>query len=318
MRLLRAELHKLNRPLFWCAVLGFALFTAVLALSAASNARQDANPGPVPGCAQLGTATPGACAAAQQAARARQAQTLPARLAVQAHTAAQLQPQAAGAESAGLMASLPGALLAALLAAGHVGGEWSGRTLKSLLTQCGRRHRVLLAKAVSLWLALAATTVAGWAVLAAVGPPAARLGHLPAVHQPLGGTLLHSAGQLGRALVVLALFSALAVLLAVATRSTVGTLGSAAGAVVALLAGASLPGVGRWTPATWVQHWMGFDAGPGALTTLPDNFWSRFLDPAGGVPGPTATAVEGCALAALAAALLVCAAAVFRTHDVTV
>ena len=52
-------------------------------------------------------------------------------------------PVAAGAEPAGLMASLPGALAIALLAGGHIGGEWSGRTMKNLLTQ----HRQALAGA---------------------------------------------------------------------------------------------------------------------------------------------------------------------------
>lgn len=70
-----------------------------------------------------------------------------------AQVAAQLNPLAAGAEAAGLMASLPGALALALLAGAHIGGEWSGRTMKNLLTQEGRRWRVLAAKLVSLWLA---------------------------------------------------------------------------------------------------------------------------------------------------------------------
>ena len=70
-----------------------------------------------------------------------------------AMVAAQLSPVAAGVEAAGLMASLPGALALALLAGAHIGGEWSGRTMKNLLTQQGQRWRVLAAKLVSLWLA---------------------------------------------------------------------------------------------------------------------------------------------------------------------
>jgi ABC-type transport system involved in multi-copper enzyme maturation permease subunit len=68
------------------------------------------------------------------------------------------------------MASLPGALLILLLAAGHVGGEWNDRTIKVLLCQEGRRWRVLAAKLVSLWFVAIATLILDWVALAAISP----------------------------------------------------------------------------------------------------------------------------------------------------
>jgi len=126
-----------------------ALFCVLLAVGGSSNARQEAR---------------GGRAEAEVAA---------------AHTAAQLDPLAAGAEAAGLMASLPGALALALLAGGHVGGEWSQRTLKNLLTQHGRRWQVLAAKLASLWLAGVGLVAACWAALAVAGPILVRVNHLP-------------------------------------------------------------------------------------------------------------------------------------------
>jgi hypothetical protein len=104
------------------------------------------------------------------------------------------------------------------------------------------------------------------------------------------------------------------VLAAVITRGTIGTMTATAGAIVAMLAVGSLPGAGRWTPATWVQGWMGFAAGDRAFGALPGDFWSRFIDPGGTPPGHLF------GLAGLTAMLLVCGAAsilLFRRADVS-
>jgi hypothetical protein len=199
--------------------------------------------------------------------------------------AGQLTPAAAGAEAAGLMASLPGALAMALLAGAHLGGEWSGRTMKSLLTHHGRRWQVLAAKLVSLWLAGVALMAACWAVLALAGPVVARLNHLPDAQQTIGHGLALAGSQAARALLVLAAFAVIGLLAAVITRSTIGTTATVAGAVIAMLAVATLPAAGRWTPATWVQGWMGFPAGLASVTALPSNFWSRFIGTGGAPPG---------------------------------
>ncbi|MGY6018620.1 hypothetical protein [Streptomyces spinosirectus] len=316
MRLLRAELLKLHRPLFWCAALGAVLFTLLLAVGGAGNAEQYTRPVAVPGCAELHLRPGPACSGVQRAARGRAARERADRTATAVHTAGRLTVPGAGSETAGLMASLPGALVVSLLAGGHVGGEWSGRTIKSLLTQCGRRRRVLAAKGASVWLAAVAVMVADWAALAAAGPLIARADHLPPAAAPALHTLTHSAGQSCRALLVLALFAAVGVLASVLTRSAVGTLGSCAAVYVGLLATASLPGLGRWTPATWVQDWMGFGAGQSSITALPDNFWSRFFTASGSVPSHAVIGAEAAALGGIAALCAWGAAVRFRRSDV--
>ena len=151
MRLLGAELIKLGRPLTWGVAAAAAVFCALLAVGGAHNAALESTTpaGHLPSCAELGIPAGPPCTRARARERARVAQAG----AQAAEVAAQLNPLAAGAEAAGLMASLPGALALALLAGAHIGGEWSGRTMKSLLTQQGHRWRVLAAKLVSLWLA---------------------------------------------------------------------------------------------------------------------------------------------------------------------
>lgn len=312
MRLLHAELRKLHRPLLWFSALGFVLFTVMLAVGGASNAAQYARPDAVSSCAQMHLPPGVSCATAEREARLRAHQTQPARFAAARQAAGQLAPAGAGAEAAGLMASLPGVLVISMLVGGHVGGEWSGHTLKALLTQCGRRRRVLAAKAVSVWLAAVGVMAAGWVVLAVAGPIAAHANGLPAGH----ASLAHSIGQSGRAGLVLAVITAVGMLASVLTRTAIGALGTCAGVFVALLASASLPGLGRWTPATWVQNWMGFATGQGSITAVPDNFWSRFLDASGAAPSHLVIGAEGTALAALAVGCAWAAAVVFQRADV--
>lgn len=316
MRLLRAELLKLNRPLLWSTALGAIVFTVLLAVGGANNARQYAGPVTVPSCAELRLAPDSSCADVQRVARDRAARQQADRSASAVHTAEPLTAAGAGAESAGLIASLPGALVVSLLAGGHVGGEWSGHTITSLLTHCGRRRHVLAAKVVSLWLATLAVMAADWAALAVIGPSIARLGHLPHPETRTAHLLGHSAGQCGRALLVIALFAALGVLASVVTRSAVGALGSCAAVVVAMLAAASLPNLGRWTPATWVQDWMGFGTGQNSITALPDNFWSRFFSASGGAPSHLQAGLEATALGVVAALCVWGATALFERGDV--
>src|SRR6516162_5144792 len=198
MRLLHAELAKLARPLTFGVAAAAALFCLLLAAGGTHNAMLGTQGAPrhVPSCAAAEMpAGPWAgwrgrsqqCTRWQAAAwaRLRQIQAGP----------AQVAPAAAGAEAAGLIASLPGALAMALLAGAHIGGEWSGRTMKSLLTQHGRRWQVLVAKLVSLWLAGIGLIAACWAALALAGPVLARLSHLPAPHQTVAQGLSLSGSQ---------------------------------------------------------------------------------------------------------------------------
>jgi ABC-type transport system involved in multi-copper enzyme maturation permease subunit len=282
MRLLCAELGKLRRPLTWAVTGAAIVFCVLLAAGGAHNA-----------IASTGGAAAGHGAAA---------------------VAGQLSPVAAGAEAAGLLASLPGALAIALLAGGHIGGEWSGRTMKNVLTQHGRRWPVLAAKLASLWLAGVAVLAACWLALAAAGPVLSWLDHLPAPHQTLPQAVWLAVSQVGRALLVLAVFAAIGLLSAMLTRNTIGTMAATAGILVVMLLAASWPGLGRWSPATWVQSWMRFPAGFASVTFLPTNFWSRFISASGTAPGPLF------GLAGLLGLLAVCLAVtgwVFSRADVT-
>jgi hypothetical protein len=312
MRLLRAELRKLNRPLAWGVAGTAAVFCVLLAIGGAANASNDARArvGPVPSCAELRLRPGPACARALAAEqdRIRRIEAGP------AEVARQLAPLAAGAEAAGLMASLPGALALALLAGGHIGGEWSGRTMKNLLTQHGSRWQVLAAKLASLWLAGLALVAVCWAALAAAGPAISRLDHLPDPHESARSAFTLAGSQVARSALVLAAFAVIGVLAAMLTRNTIGTTATTAGAFIAMLAAAALPGLGRWTPATWVQGWMGFPAGLASVSALPTNFWSRFIS-AGGSPPGHLFGLAG--LAGLLVAGTAIAARVFSRADVS-
>lgn len=317
MRLLRAELITLNRPLTWAVMMATAVFCVLLAIGGAANARRgmgDPGAGRPPSCTVVHLPVGPACTQALAMQRQRSEAERTDRTAAAAGTAAQLDPVAAGAEAAGLMASLPGALAVSLLAGGHVGGEWSGRTLKNVLTQNGRRRRVIAAKLVSLWIAGAGVVCACWAGLAVAGPVICAADHLPDPHQSLNHAVTWASTQVARSLLVLAAFAAIGVLAGVITRGTIGTMAAGAAAVLAMLIAATLPGLGRWTPATWVQGWMGFAAGQGSLSSLPDNFWSRFIDTGGTPPG------HSLGLAGVTGVILACSLAameVFRRLDVT-
>ena len=311
MRLLVAELAKLVRPVTFGVAGAAAVFCVLLAAGGAHNAEVNTQGAPalVPSCADLQAAPGPSCARAQARVRARLRQID----AGPRQVAGQLTPAAAGAEAAGLVASLPGALAMALLSGAHVGGEWSGRTMKSLLTQHGRRWQVLAAKLASLWLAGVGLMAACWAALAVAGPVLARLNHLPDPRQTAGQGLGLAGSQAARALLVLAAFAVIGLLAAVITRGTIGTTATRAGVVIAMLAVASLPAAGRWTPATWVQGWMGFPAGLASITALPTNFWSRFIG-AGGAPPTHLYGLTG--LAALIIAGFAVAEGIFRRADI--
>src|SRR5215472_4578239 len=307
MRLLHAELAKLARPLSLGVAAAAALFCLLLAAGGSHNAVLGAQGAPrhLPSCAAEQVPAGPQCTHRQAVARdrLRQIQAEPAQV------AGQLAPAAAGAEAAGLIASLPGALAMALLAGAHLGGEWSGRTMKSLLTQHGRRWQVLVAKLVSLWLAGIGLIAACWAALALAGPVLAQVNHLPEPDQTVAQGLSLSGSQVARALLVLAAFAVIGLLAAVLTRGAIGTIAATAGAIIAMLAVAALPGAGRWTPATWV----GFPAGLGSVTPLPANFWSRFL----GTGAPPSQAAGFAGLAGLVVAGLAVAERIFRHADIS-
>ena len=288
--MLGAELRKLRRPLWWASALAVVGFCLLLAWGATVNAAGGLS-GPKLPIECVGSTT-SECAA--RVAAARQLALTDA-----ADLAALLRPGRVGTVAAGMLASMPGVLVVALLAGGHVGAEWSGRTIRSLLTHERRRWRVLLVKWVSLWLAAVGCMLACWAALAAAGPVLSAVAHLPGNDLPwwdgTGATLV----QLGRAAAVLAVFAAVAVAAATVTRNVVGTIAATIGLVaVTLMVGASAT-LRPWTPASSVQAWMGFGAHGGYL---PTSYWSRFLDD--GAALGTARAVLGLLASAAVAAVV--------------
>lgn len=264
MRLLRCELVKLNRPLLWS--LGVVLATACvlpawIGTYAASESRD-------PGM----------------------------RLAAARH----LTALSAGTVPAGLMASLPGLLVIAVLAGSHVGGEWTGRTIKVLLSQHGRRRDVLAAKIMSVWLGAVVVMTFGWVALAVAGPVMASRYHLPDSHLSAAEAAKYGGSQYARALLVLAVYAVIATAIATLTRNAVGTITATAGAMVlAGLLPAALQ-ITRYAPTNWVQGWMGFSRAPG---TIPTHWWSHYTYPDGSTPGH-AGAFFGLLAAVVAGALL--------------
>jgi ABC-type transport system involved in multi-copper enzyme maturation permease subunit len=189
-------------------------------------------------------------------------------------------PTAIGRVAAGLMASLPGLFAMLVLGGGHVAGEWSGRTLKSVLLQDGRRWRWLGGKIASLWIVGVALELLLWAALA-VWTFALRRWWPPTSHLGLVQGLQAALPDVARSLLVLALFAALATLGAVLTRSMLGTV---LGGTFVLGGSMALSNIAftRELPSYWVTGWMRFHAvGTGAPYAL----WNDKFPP--GIPYPS-------------------------------
>lgn len=262
--LLAAEFRKIVRPLVWGTALAIVAFCLLITWAAAHNAHAALASPRIPDvCARAVTAQ---CrqVVAHAHASARAAALATSELA---------QPGEIGQVAAGMLASLPGLLLIAMIAGGHWGGEWGSRTIRQLLCREGRRGRVLLAKWLSIWLAGVATLAACYLALAIAGPLIAASAHLPAVQAGLFAGFGSSLGAAGRAVVVLGLFAAIGTAAGPIGRGQLATLAITAGSMLLALLVASIASVGRLSPASFVQAWMGF--GPAGY--LPTNFWSRFI-----------------------------------------
>jgi ABC-type transport system involved in multi-copper enzyme maturation permease subunit len=262
--LLAAEFRKLVRPLVWGTALAIVAFCLLITWGAASNARAALASPRIPDvCAQAATVQ---CrqviAHAHAAARAAAAATW--QLA---------QPGEIGHVAAGMLASVPGLLLIALIAGGHWGGEWGSRTIRQLLCREGRRGRVLAAKWLSIWAAGVATLLVCYRVLAAAAPVIAAAAGLPPAHSALWAGLGSSVWAAGRAIVVLGLFAAVGTAAGTIGRGQLATAAVTIGSMLLALLAAGIAGIGQLSPATFVQAWMGF--GPAGY--LPTNFWSRFI-----------------------------------------
>jgi len=323
MRLLLAELGKLRRPLtYGIAAAAIAACTA-FAWQGARNASRSLQPAPsasaAPTCRDFDLPTGSLCnqaiavqekidafhqqqAAAQPSTRhnARPTDALPVE-----------QPLSAGKLALGFMSSLPGALLIFLLAAGHVGNEWNGRTIKVVLCQEGRRWRVLAAKTASLWLVACAILLVDWVVLAALSPV------LKAAY-PLGGPGLAwsaawsaMAADLGRAPLTVAVFTVVGVAAAVLVRNALGAFALAAGALVtSLVIAGNFSELAPWTIAWWVAGWMQFRSHGYVIY----HFWVDGFPAGLSNPGPLTGLVGLLGVIAVAAGV---ALWVFRRADIT-
>ena len=274
MRLLSAELTKLRRPLTWCVLAVAVLVSALLAWQGVRNAYLGTSQSPqsqaqarVVTCQDL-QLPPGAlchrAVAVQQQIDAYRLQNAAAAPDSRhnAHPQDALpveQPLAAGKLAVGFMASLPGALLILLLAAGHVANEWNGRTMKTVLTQQGRRWRVLAAKTASLWLAAMVIVVVDWIALALFSPILKAAYPLGRPGLSWSAAFSAVAADAARAPLVIAVFATLGVAAAVVVRNTIGAFALAIGILVASITGAgNLAAVAPWTLAWWVSGWMRF------------------------------------------------------------
>jgi len=260
--LMRAEFRKLARPLVWGSVLAVTGFCVLLTWGAANNARGGLASPRIPDvCGRAATAQ---CrhviAQAHAAARA-----------AAAATSTLAQPGEIGHVAAGMLASLPGLLVIALVAGGHWGGEWGLRTIRQLLSRQGHRGLVLTAKWLTIWCAGVAAMLSCWAVLMLAGPLIAAAAGLPAAHGGLWAGLGSSAAAAGRAALVLGLFAAVATAAGTIGRGQLATSAITAGVFVLALLLAGIASVGRLSPALFVQAWMGFPANG----YLPTSFWSR-------------------------------------------
>jgi ABC-type transport system involved in multi-copper enzyme maturation permease subunit len=268
MRLLQAELLKLRRPLLLWVVVAMVGFMALTAWGQVHDAaiqyqfsQQQPDQGVMigqPSCTDLGLPEGQQCEAAKQQQLAEMRQSMQASLAQAALQGRRMQhPLAIGALAAGMLASVPGALVLLLLAAGHVGNEWSGHTIKQVLTQEGRRWRVLAAKLASLWLVAAGLLLVTWTALAL-------LSFVFRTYQ-VGGSALSTqaawrlAGPLaGRSLLVLAAFVVVGVLASLVTRNTLGGVFLGFAFVIGSLVLGNLAFMTRGTLSYWVAGWMGF------------------------------------------------------------
>jgi ABC-type transport system involved in multi-copper enzyme maturation permease subunit len=262
--LLKAEFRKLVRPLVWGTALTIVAFCLLITWGAANNARSALASPRIPDvCAQAAT-TQCRQVIAHAHAVARAAAVVTSQLS---------QPGQIGHVAAGMLASLPGLLLIAMIAGGHWGGEWGARTIRQLLSREGRRGRVLAAKWLSIWGAGVVTLLVCWLVLAATASVIAAAAGLHAPHAALLAGLGSSASAAGRAIVVLGLFAAVGTAAGTIGRGQLATTAITAGSMLLALLVAGIASIGRISPASFVQAWMGF--GPAGY--LPTNFWSRFV-----------------------------------------
>jgi ABC-type transport system involved in multi-copper enzyme maturation permease subunit len=334
MRPIRAEFAKLTRPLT-AAVLVFVVALATMALIqeqaqgrtalatvklqkqysatlTAGDVGYSDSPGRMVMCSRRpGSAQSSECA--QYLAGLDDTQNAELKKQIETVQAASLEqnPLGVGTQAGGLLASLLGFFAIVLLAAAHVGGEWTGKTVRAVLTRQPHRLKFLAVKTLSVWLASLGLLAATWAILA-VGAAYFRLA---SPLDPVAGGLPAVDGliALGKSAAVLAVYSVLATGLAVIFRGVIGGIVAGAGfGVASLMLGYYYPWAAHHEFVYWVTGYMGFDTVPmiGTGTYWLATFWGTVQRPtfAGGLAGLGILLV----LAAVAVALP------FRRADITV
>jgi ABC-type transport system involved in multi-copper enzyme maturation permease subunit len=275
MRLLRAELRKLRRPLVVWTALALLGFCCLLAWAGASSAATEYRTGPAIGypshCAEIGVPEGPECERQLAEIRAEAARFQEEARGAMREVKGLYHPVGVGRLAAGLLASFPGAVAIFLLAAGHVGQEWSGHTIKTVLTQDGRRWRLLAAKLASLWLLGVALLAFVWAGLAAFTPVLSAFHELPLPAPSLVQAWDLAGEQAARAVLVLAAFATVGTLAAVVTRNTLGAFFLAFAFLVVSFILFNFASLTRGTITYWVSGWMEFR--PQTYALVPWHLW---------------------------------------------
>jgi len=287
--LLKAECRKLARPLVWGTGLAVVGFCLLLTWVAADNARGALSSPKIPDICSH-SATPQCQSLVAHAHAAARAAAIA--------TSSLAQPGQIGHLAAGMLASLPGLLLIALVAGGHWGGEWGLRTIRQVLSREGRRGRVLAAKWLTIWATGVATMLCCWVALLAAAPAIAAATGLPSAGASAWAGIGSSMGSLAHAAVVLGLFAAIATAAGTIARGQLATTAITAGVMLLALLLASIASVGWLSPASFVQAWMHFPNSG----YLPTSFWSKFMGP--GTHLRELTGLIGIAVTAAAAAAI--------------
>jgi hypothetical protein len=278
MRLLRAEIQKLARPLMLFVTIGVMLVvvaitgvsqeTAALQYKIARQAAELGSRSEIFACKSFGLQAGTRCDRARARLKQDQLDFLKQTTEdAQLPAATQKNIFAAGGFSAGILSSLIGGIAVFLLGAAHIGGEWTGRTAKSWFAEDGRRTRFVFAKAFTLWLASVWLLAWSWAAVVAWNQISQHFYRLPAVQLDLAWS--YGGERLLRSLLVLAGFSLLASASSILIRNVLGGLFLATGIMIGSYIAAGFAHVSHATLGYWVAAWMQFRHQP----LLIDHVW---------------------------------------------
>lgn len=307
LRLLRAEVRKLVRPLVGGVLLG--VVGLVVLIASMSHERTATQYEIAREAVELGTRadnfrcesfglTPGARCDRARAQLLRDQRLFLRQTTDEAQPVAvtQKHPLGAAGLAAGLVGSLLGAFAVLLIAAAHVAGEWSGGTVKSFFATDGRRGRFVVAKALSVWLAAVVLLLAAWVGLIVFDLVSVRTFELPSSF-PGSQPWDYGLPRLGRVLVVLAAFAVIGTLAGVLARSTLAAFLVGSAFIVFSYAAAGLESVVRGTLGYWVGAWMGFKREPFLIDHVwPDTFSGVVRSETDGLVGLVTVVILGSAI----------------------